>query len=166
MTQGLLTLRETTRPVRRYHPASGTPFESLAVSLRVIRRMVTDQLEQDQLAVTDFWALSWIASGIASPTALGRLLAVTPAGMTQLLDRLEDRGLIGRTRNPGDRRASLLTLTAKGHELQRRTGGRTSRFLDHLATELSPAGLAGLRVLSRELEAILARRTAVPSLTD
>jgi MarR family transcriptional regulator, lower aerobic nicotinate degradation pathway regulator len=160
VSQGLLVHRESVRSLRRFHPASGTPFESLATSVRLLRRLVTEQLAQDQLAVTDFWALSGIVNGITGPSSLGRLLAVTPAGMTQLLDRLERRGLVQRTRNPGDRRASLLRLTPKGRELQRRAAGRSSRFLEKLATELSPAGREGLQVVSRELDAIVARRTA------
>lgn len=163
MAHSLVLERDAPRAARRVHPSAGTPFESLAVSFRVIRRLVADQLSADDLAVTDFWALSWMCDGVTSPTALGHLLALTPAGMTQLLDRLENRKLVSRAPNPGDRRATVLVLTAKGRELQRRTGNRSARFLEHLGAELSPEGLEGLRVLSRELDAILARRTAAPS---
>ncbi len=146
--------------------ASGTPFENLAVNLRVLRRLVAEQLAEDQLAVTYFWALTGVGDGVTSPTALGRLLAVSPAGMTQLLDRLEGRGLIGRAPSPDDRRATVLTLTAKGRDLQRRAGTRCTRFLDNVASELSPDGVVGLEVLSRELGAILARRTAASPPTE
>jgi DNA-binding MarR family transcriptional regulator len=156
----LLTHREATDPGRRHHPTSGTPFESLAVSIRRLRQLIADQLNHDQLAVTDFRALAVIADGVTSPTALGRVLAVTPAGMTQLLDRLEEPGLIARSRNPDDRRATVVSLTPKGRELERRAGARISRLLDAVASELTPAGLAGLQVLSRELDSIVARRIA------
>jgi MarR family transcriptional regulator, lower aerobic nicotinate degradation pathway regulator len=162
VSHAALVERGSVRSARRHHPASGTPFESLAVNLRVLRRLVAEQLEDDQLAVTDFWALTWISDGVTSPTGLGRLLAVSPAGMTQLLDRLESRGLLERSPSPDDRRATVLALTSKGRELQRRAGNRCSRFLGEVAAELSPAGLAGLEALSRELDAIVARRTADP----
>jgi MarR family transcriptional regulator, organic hydroperoxide resistance regulator len=144
----------------RHHPSDGTPFESLTSSIRLIRRLVAEQLEQDRLAVTDFTALTWIGDGETSPTALGRFLAISPAGMTQVLDRLEERGLIRRSRNPGDRRATVLSLTSEGRLLQRRAGVRCSRFLNEFAHELSPEGLAALRTVSRELDEILARRVA------
>jgi DNA-binding MarR family transcriptional regulator len=147
----------------RHHPTAGTPFESLHASLKLIRRLTTKRLEQDRLAVTDFWALTAIADGETSPTALGHLLAVTPANMTQLLDRLELRGLIRRSRNPGDRRATVLALTAEGRQLQRRAGVRSAKFLDDLASELSPGALAALQTLSHELGEILARRADEPS---
>ncbi|HLY76317.1 MAG TPA: MarR family transcriptional regulator [Thermoplasmata archaeon] len=160
MPQTLLAERSTPRPARRHAVASDTPFENLAVNLRVLRRLVAEQLAEDELAVTDFWALTGVGDGVTSPTALGRLLAVSPAGMTQLLDRLEGRGLIGRAPSPDDRRATVLALTAKGRDLQRRAGTRCTRFLDAVASELSPDGLVGLQVLSRELGVILARRRA------
>jgi MarR family transcriptional regulator, transcriptional regulator for hemolysin len=145
-----------------HHPATGTPFESLHASLKLIRRLTTKRLEQDRLAVTDFWALTAIADGETSPTALGHLLAVTPASMTQLLDRLERRRLIRRSRNPGDRRATVLALTAEGRQIQRRAGVRSGKFLDDLASELSPKALAALQTLSRELAEILSQREADP----
>jgi DNA-binding MarR family transcriptional regulator len=144
------------------HPSAGTPFESLSESIRRLKRLVAAQLEEDRLAATDYWALTWISSGETSPTALGRTLAVTPAGMTQLLDRLERRGLISRMRNPEDRRASVLAVTGEGRQLQRRAGARLSRFLDELATELSPAALAALQTVSHELNTLLARREGKP----
>jgi DNA-binding MarR family transcriptional regulator len=91
------------------------------------------------------------------------MLAVTPAGMTQLLDRLEERRWITRLQHPNDRRATVLELTAEGRGLQRRAGVRSSRFLAEFAAEMSPQGLAALRTLSRELESLLARRALNPS---
>lgn len=166
MSSTMASPRAAPDSARHHHPAAGTPFESLSASMRLIRRMATEQFERDQLALTDFWALSWIADGMTSPTHLGRVLALTPAGMTQLLDRLEQRELIGRTRNPGDRRATVLVLTPAGRELLRRSRDRYSRFLHELAAELSPAGREGLRVVSRELAEVLRRRQTSASLAE
>jgi MarR family transcriptional regulator, transcriptional regulator for hemolysin len=131
--------------------------------MRLIKRLVAEQLEQDRISVTDYWALTWIGDGETSPTALGRTLAVTPAGMTQLLDRLEKRRLIRRSRNPGDRRATVLELTLEGRQLQRRAGIRCTRFLEEFAADLTPTGLAALEKVSRELDAVLARRSGESS---
>lgn len=162
MAQASLPEHRAVAQSRRHHPTTGTPFESLGASLRLIRRLVSEQLEEDKLSVTDFWALTWIGDGVTSPTGLGRLLAVTPAGMTQLLDRLEERKWISRSQHPNDRRATVLQLTAVGRALQRRAGIRSSRFLADFAAEMSPEGLAALRTVSRELEHVLARRAPHP----
>jgi DNA-binding MarR family transcriptional regulator len=160
MGSSLLVSAKGARPLEHFHPAAGTPFESLTASLRLIKRLVTEQLEEERLSVTDFWAITWIGEGQSSPTALGRVLAITPAGMTQLLDRLEERGLIRRSPNPGDRRATVLALTAEGRQLQRRAGDRCLKFFDLFGRELSPQGLIALRTVSRELEKVLARKVA------
>ena len=50
-----------------------------------------------------------------TPTTLARVAMISPAGMTGRLDRLEAARLILRRPDPGDRRGSLVELTAEGH---------------------------------------------------
>jgi len=45
---------------------------------------------------------------------LSRNLVMSSGGMTNLLDRLEERGLVRRVPDPGDRRSVLVELTAAG----------------------------------------------------
>jgi len=45
---------------------------------------------------------------------LSRALVMSSGGMTNLLDRLEERGLVHRTSDPSDRRSVLVGLTAVG----------------------------------------------------
>jgi len=57
-----------------------------------------------QLTLTQVRALRRLASG---PKALGELgadLGLTPPSVTRVIDRLEERGLIERRRDPSDRR--------------------------------------------------------------
>ncbi len=51
---------------------------------------------------------------VLTPTALARVAMISPAGMTNRLDRLEAAGLIERRPDPDDRRGSLVELTARG----------------------------------------------------
>jgi DNA-binding MarR family transcriptional regulator len=54
------------------------------------------------------------------PQSLGQLgaeLALAPPSMTRLVDRLEERGLIGRQRDVDDRRKVVATLTEEGRQL-------------------------------------------------
>ena len=53
----------------------------------------------------------------AGPMTLGRLgerLSMSPGALTALVDRLERRGFVERTPNPGDRRSALVHETEAG----------------------------------------------------
>jgi DNA-binding MarR family transcriptional regulator len=52
-----------------------------------------------------------------SQQQLGEALHVPPSRMVALIDDVENRGLVERRRNPNDRRAHALHLTAKGRKL-------------------------------------------------
>ena len=65
------------------------------------------------------------AGTVLTPTSLARVAMISPAGMTNRLNRLEAAGLIERRPDPADRRGSLVTLTKKG-------AATTDRALDAL----------------------------------
>ena len=50
-------------------------------------------------------------------TELSNLLHITPAGVTHLLNPLEESGCIRRLPDPNDRRVVLIALTEKGQEI-------------------------------------------------
>ena len=79
---------------------------------------------------------------------------LTQAGVSRLVARLEQRGLVERGDDPHDGRASRISLTADGTEVQRRAGRAHAR---HVATAmkraLSPTQLETLRDLSLALTA-------------
>jgi len=52
-----------------------------------------------------------------TPTELYRLLLVSSGGMTKILVRLEDKGLIARPDNPRDARSREVALTPRGKSL-------------------------------------------------
>jgi DNA-binding MarR family transcriptional regulator len=57
------------------------------------------------------------ASEGQSQQALSRALSVVPSKLVQLLDELENRGLVERRNHPRDRRTYALHLTRKGREM-------------------------------------------------
>jgi DNA-binding MarR family transcriptional regulator len=85
-----------------------------------------------------------------TPTALMRTALVTSGAITQRLDRLEERGLITRTRSEADGRAVVVTLTAAGRE------ALDAALPDHLETERGLLdGLTGAEL--EQLAALLRR---------
>lgn len=100
-----------------------------------------------QLAV-----LFMIREGVASPASIAQRLGISRAVVTGLLDRLEERGLIRREPDPGDRRRLRIVMTAAGLDASERLG-RT--VVDDLAAELgvsSPEERAALATALNLLE--------------
>lgn len=64
-----------------------------------------------------------------SPGALSSALMLSSGGMTKRLDRMEAEGLVRRRADPGDRRAMLVSLTAKGRRVV------DAAVADHIANE-------------------------------
>ncbi|KDP84784.1 MarR family winged helix-turn-helix transcriptional regulator [Cupriavidus basilensis] len=57
-----------------------------------------------------------LSRGVATtPFELSKLLAIDTGLMTRMLDKLEHKGLLTRSRSVDDRRVVNLELTAKGH---------------------------------------------------
>lgn len=60
-----------------------------------------------------------VNDGPMSSADLSRMLYVTPANITGIIDRLEIKGLVRRIKKQGDRRVALITLTGSGQQLGR-----------------------------------------------
>jgi len=74
----------------------------------------------------------------------------------ELVDRMEDRGLVRRVRSAGDRRRVLVSLTARGEALLARLSGvhqaevrsigpRLLRALEHIVTDVEGSHAAAIR---------------------
>src|SRR5688572_27524247 len=87
----------------------------------VVTRAVEDVLLEHGLTVGEFDVLATLRRGGAPyemiPSALARVLMLSPAGMTNRVDRLEAAGLVDRRPDPADRRSSWVVLTRAGRTL-------------------------------------------------
>lgn len=86
---------------------------------------------------------------------LGRRLGITPSTLTRNLARLEAEGLVGRLPDPGDGRATHVTLTATGQNAAERVEKQGVDFAAEVLARL-PEGdrLAAVAALERLLEAV------------
>ena len=99
-------------------------FEAMGTALRLSQlvntavRSVETLFAPHGITVGEFDVLAALRRGgagtVLTPTALARVAMVSPAGMTNRLNRLEAAGLIRRRPDPDDRRGSLVELTVKG----------------------------------------------------
>jgi DNA-binding MarR family transcriptional regulator len=88
-----------------------------------------------------------------SQQQLGETLHIPPSRMVAIIDDVEERDLVERRRNPKDRRAHALHLTAKGRKLY-------DKALD-IATAYEERITAGLTEREREQLLGLLRKLAV-----
>jgi DNA-binding MarR family transcriptional regulator len=104
-----------------------------------------------ELSLRQLGVLYLIQGGLTSPGQLARRLWVTPAVVTGLLDRLEQRGFVRREIDPADRRRLRLELTEAG----RATGEALGQILtEELATQLATYDLSQLAELERALDVL------------
>jgi DNA-binding MarR family transcriptional regulator len=76
--------------------------------------------------------------GQVSAGQLARELRLHPSTLTGLLQRLEARGFVVRTRDPDDARRILLTLAESGRTLDTLKGGTVEAAMERAVASLSP----------------------------
>ncbi|MGH9737038.1 MAG: MarR family winged helix-turn-helix transcriptional regulator [Candidatus Acidiferrales bacterium] len=114
---------------------------------RTLPLMYGAKLSTPQLAVLEFVRAARTVSTVALHVGLSR-----PA-TSQMINKLVDRGLVGRSEGSVDRREKVVTLTSEGRELlDRISAARAARFEASLAG-LSPRIVARLK---HTLEDVLA----------
>ena len=105
-----------------YTRESFTTGQSIGFSINKARNLMVAELDNalKDLEITSqqMGILLSMQRGIAStPFELSKLLGIDTGLMTRMLDKLETKGLLERSRNLEDRRVVNLTLTKKGLEV-------------------------------------------------
>ena len=120
---------------------------SRAVIMRVEPLLVAHGLTMTQLGVLE----AILHKGALTHRELGRKVLTSAGNMTDVVDKLEARGLVRRVRDPADRRLVRVELTEKGAVLIRRLFPRHAADIAHAMAGLSPADLHQLGELLRRL---------------
>jgi len=99
--------------------------ESIGFMLTKARNVVTAQLDAAlkdlDIASQQIGILLSIQRGVAAtPFELSKLLGIDTGLMTRMLDKLEAKELLGRSRSANDRRVINLTLTENGEAVAAR----------------------------------------------
>jgi MarR family transcriptional regulator, organic hydroperoxide resistance regulator len=99
----------------------------------------------------------------ATAGQLAQILQLHPSTLTGVLRRLEERGVLARSRGDRDRREAHLRLTATGRAIDRRHAGTVEgavhEALSHLAPDKVDTAAEVLRALDRALNGGQPRRT-------
>jgi len=108
--------------MEHYTPESYTLTQSVGFLLTKARNLITAEMDTalKHLDITgpQMGVLFAMQRGQAStPFELSKMLSVDTGLMTRMLDKLEAKGLLERSRNVDDRRVVNLALTKKGAEI-------------------------------------------------
>lgn len=114
----------------------------LAVHRGVSERLGSALEEEHGLSLAEWDVLVHLAPAEAGlrMSDLADLVLLTPSGMTRLMARLEERGLVERRRGEDDARATYAVVTRRGMDLLAKAAPThneelQAHFLDHLSAE-------------------------------
>lgn len=97
---------------------------------RLVKLLRRETRNDDQLSITERTTLSLIYDhGELLPGELAAMEKVTTQAMSQVLNRLRERGLIKRTTDEEDRRKVIVTLTDAGKKGMRQRRGEKEEWL-------------------------------------
>jgi DNA-binding MarR family transcriptional regulator len=126
----------STPPARRKVPARGLPSRLRLVITRLARRL--RQQGETEASPTQLSALATIDRD--GPLTLGALAAVErvqPPTITAAVGRLEQRGLVRRRPDPGDRRVARVEITPPGRRLLEQSRSRKTAYLEERLAALT-----------------------------
>jgi len=130
--------------------------ESIGYLLRQLRlqmeRAIDTEMTEHDLTGVQWAPLLAIAFGLGGTAAeLARLGCVDTGAMTRMLDRLEAKGLVRRSRCPRDARVVRLELTEDGQRLCREIPYGLSRVLNRLLRGFTAAELETFKSMVRRM---------------
>jgi DNA-binding MarR family transcriptional regulator len=131
----------------------------LAVRLRLAIARTARRLRQEaggELSPSQTTALATIdRHGPLTPSELALRERIQRPTVTRIVARLEEAGLVRRTRDPQDGRSSLVALTPAGRELLARGRTRKDAYLARRLRELDGEERATLQRAAAILERLL-----------
>jgi DNA-binding MarR family transcriptional regulator len=131
----------------------------LAHRLRPVIARLARRMRQEaggDLTPTQTAALATISGyGPLTPSELAARERIQRPTATRVAAHLEERGLVARAGDPGDRRVSLLTATDEGSALLRTMRSRKNAYLAARMEDMSAADRAALERAAGVLEHML-----------
>ena len=77
--------------------------------------------------------------GVLGVSEIASESGITSAAASQMLDRLVQQGLVGRSEDPNDRRGKQIVLTEKGEQIRQESIRARQDWMSTLVKQLTPA---------------------------
>lgn len=123
----------------------------LTAHTRLLRQFADDDWEE--LSMREYDVLYTLAKcpGPTRMNELGRHVLLSQPGLSRLVDRLAQRGLVERSPDPVDGRSVRVALTPAGAACQKTVGRRHARSVAQAMAVLAPSELDQLRAIATKL---------------
>jgi MarR family 2-MHQ and catechol resistance regulon transcriptional repressor len=133
-------------------------YVKLMRATRAVQARVEPMLAREGLTLTQLGVLEAILhKGPLTQRELGRKVLTSPGNMTDVIDKLERRGLVCRSREGADRRQVQVSLTEAGAALIRRIFPAHAADIGAAMAGLDHASIAQLDGLLRRLGMVAAQ---------
>lgn len=127
----------------------------LRIALARISRRLDRQSRVQELTATQASVLASVARfGPLRVSDLAEIEGVNPTMLSRIVGKLQDAGLMGRTPDPDDGRASLVEATPSGCEVNARQRAERTKLLTDRLAELPDARAAELLAAVPALESL------------
>lgn len=125
-------------PLKRYGLHDSVSYR-LNRLLTAIRDLMEDSFDEHNITVAQWTVLISVYNGGAeTPAELAEFIGIDRSAVTRLLDRLETKGLLRRSRHGSDRRSVTVQLTAAGRKLTPKLIEISKRANQRLSKGISP----------------------------
>ncbi len=121
--------------------------KNLGYRIKLLAQLLTRTFQErlEPFGLTPFhWVVLcclWKEDGVATST-LGERLQQVGGTLTGVIDRMEERGLVHRQRDPYDRRIWRIWLTSEGKQLE--------KVLPPIARDIGNQAMAGMSISEKE----------------
>lgn len=133
-------------------------YNTVIATYKTMQRAIAELLSKEQLTQPQFVALRIIAKkGAMGMRGISDEMLVTPANLTGIVDRLQQKGLIRRAARHGDRRAAVIELTDEGRAAQQAVALKYGRFMQVALQAFTPDEQDSLRHLLQKLQREMSR---------
>ena len=127
-------------------------YVKLLRASRWVQAIVEARLADCGLTLTQLGVMeALLHKGAMSQREIGRIVLTSPGNMTDLLEKLSNKGLVVRERSDTDRRAVLVDLSESGRALISKVFPRHAQDIAETMAVLSPAEQRQLGAMMRKL---------------
>ena len=133
-------------------------YNAIIATSKVIRRVALRLFVEEGITEPQFQALSLLVDN--GPMLMRKMsdeMLVTPANVTGIMDRLEEKSLVRRTEGEEDRRATIIEITQEGNALYERVAIKKADMLQKALAAFSKDELETLNNLLEKFQSEMSR---------